>query len=232
MASKALTLPNTTIGKKAIMAVSSIMLMLFVVAHLSGNLLMFAGRDAMNEYANFLRDVGHGAPIWILRGLMIAAILGHLYGAFTLTARNKAARPVAYQRKHSRESTLASRTMFWGGLTLLLYIAYHLAHFTFHVGVPGGVVELAPGAYEHITVDVYAMVLSSFQNPVIAGIYILAQLALGLHLYHGAWSFMQTLGVSHRRYNEGRRLFAAAFAGLISVGFITIPVAVLAGIVN
>lgn len=232
MANKALTLPATTIGKKAIMAVSSIMLMLFIVAHLSGNLLVFAGREAMNDYANFLRDVGHGAPIWILRALSLAAVLGHIWGAVTLTARNKAARPVGYRRKQSLESTIASRTMFFGGLALLLYIIYHLLQFTWHVGVPGGMVELPSGQYEHIRYDVYQMVVASFQNPVIAGIYILAQLALGLHLYHGAWSFMQTLGWNHRRYNEGRRLFAAAFAGLISVGFITIPVAVLAGIVK
>lgn len=232
MATKALTLPDTTIGKKAIMAVSSIMLMLFIVAHLAGNLLVFAGREAMNDYANFLRDFGHGAPIWILRAMVIVAVLGHIWGAVTLNLRNRAARPVGYRRKQSLESTVASRTMFFGGIALLLYIIYHLAHFTFHYGVPGGMVALPAGQYAHIEYDVYQMVVASFQNPVISGVYILAQLALGLHLYHGAWSFMQTLGLSHRRYNEGRRLFAAAFAGLISVGFIIIPVAVLAGIVK
>ncbi|MCB9529021.1 MAG: succinate dehydrogenase cytochrome b subunit [Myxococcales bacterium] len=232
MAQKALTLPDTTIGKKAIMAVSSIMLMLFIVAHLAGNLLIFSGREAMNDYANFLRDVGHGAPIWVLRAMVIVAVLGHIWGAVALNARNRAARPVGYRRKQSLESTIASRTMFFGGIALLLYIVYHLAHFTFHYGVPGGMVALPVGQYEHIEYDVYQMAIASFQNPVISGIYILAQLALGLHLYHGAWSFMQTLGWNHRRYNEGRRLFAAAFAGLVSVGFIIIPVAVLAGIVK
>lgn len=231
-ARKAPTLPDSTIGKKAIMAVSSIMLLLFIVAHLAGNLLIFSGRDAMNEYANFLRDVGHGAPIWILRAMVIVAVLAHIWGAVTLTMRNRAARPVAYRRKQSIESTFASRTMMFGGITLLAYIIYHLAHFTFHQGVPGGMVALPPGQYEHIQYDVYQMAIASFQNPVISGIYVIAQLALGLHLYHGAWSFLHTLGLSHRRYDEGRRLFAAAFAGVISVGFIIIPVAVLAGIVK
>lgn len=237
MATRVLTLHQTTIGKKAIMAVSSVVLLGFVFSHMAANLLVFAGDggNALNGYGNFLRDVGHGAGIWVARGALLAAIAGHVYGAMTLTARNKAARPVGYRRQQPLASTLSSRTMTYGGLALLGYIIYHLAHLTFHVGIPGGAPALTAAQAEmfpHLTYDVYASVVQSFQNPAISGVYILAQIFLGLHLYHGAWSFMQSLGLNHRKYNEARKLFAAAFAGVVCVGFILVPVGVLAGIVN
>ncbi len=234
MAGQALSLPQTTIGKKAIMAASSIILMGFLVGHLGGNLLIFADNpeQAVNAYSNWLREFGHGSVIWIVRAVLIAAVLGHIWGAMTITARNKAARPVGYRRKQSLRSTLASRTMVYGGMAITAYIIYHLAHLTFHAGIPGGFNPLDDPAYPHLTTNVYLNLVESFQNPGIVGIYVLAQVFLGLHLYHGAWSFLQTLGASHPRYNETRKLAAAAFAGLISVGFILIPLGVQFGLVK
>lgn len=235
MAGQALSLPQTTIGKKAIMAASSIILMGFLVGHLGGNLLIFAENPehAVNSYSNWLREFGHGSVIWIVRATLIAAVLGHIWGALTITARNRAARPVAYRRKQSLRSTLASRTMVYGGMALLGYIVYHLAHLTFHAGIPGGHnPNPNPDLYPLLDTNVYANLVDSFANPGIAGIYVLAQVFLGLHLYHGAWSFLQTLGASHPRYNETRKLAAAAFAGLISVGFILIPLGVQFGLVK
>lgn len=237
MATRVLTLHQTTIGKKAIMAVSSTILLGFVFSHMAANLLVFAGDGgaALNGYGNFLRELLHGAGIWVARGVLLAAIAGHVYGAITINAINRSARPVGYARKQSLASTLSSRTMAYGGMALLAYIIYHIAHLTFHVGIPGGAPVLSAEqavAFPHLTYDVYASVVQSFQSPAIAGIYILAQVFLGLHLYHGAWSFMQTLGLNHRKYNEARKLFAAAFAGIVCVGFILVPVGVLTGIVN
>lgn len=229
-----LSLPQTTIGKKAIMAASSVVLMGFLVGHLSGNLLIFADNPevAVNTYSNWLREFGHGSVIWIVRAVLIAAVLGHIWGAVTITARNKAARPVAYRRKQNLASTLSSRTMTYGGLALLAYIVYHLLHLTWQYGIPGGRNPMSDPAYPLIDTNVYLNLVESFQNPAIAGIYVLAQVFLGLHLYHGAWSFLQTLGLSHPRYNETRKLAAAAFAGLISVGFILIPLGIQFGLVK
>lgn len=230
----ALSLPQTTIGKKAIMAASSIVLMGFLVGHLGGNLLIFAENPevAVNSYSNWLREFGHGSVIWIVRAVLIAAVLGHIWGAFTITARNKAARPVGYRRKQNLRSTLASRTMVYGGLGLLAYIVYHLLHLTWQYGIPGGRNPMVDPAYPLIDTNVYLNLVESFQNPAIAGVYVLAQVFVGLHLYHGAWSFLQTLGFSHPRYNEMRKLAAAGFAGLISVGFILIPLGVQFGLVK
>lgn len=234
MTTRVLSLPQTTIGKKAIMATSSIILMGFLVGHLGGNLLIFADdpEHAINSYSNWLREFGHGSVIWLVRGVLVAAVVAHIWGAFALARRNRQARPVGYRRKQNLRSTVSSRTMVFGGIALILYIAYHLAHLTFHWGQPGGFNALEDPRYPLITTNVYLNMVESFQEPAIAGIYILAQVFLGLHLYHGAWSFLHTLGFSHPRYDEGRKLFAAAFAGLISVGFIIIPLGVQFGLVK
>jgi len=233
MATRPLSLPQTTIGKKAIMAGSSIVLMGFLVSHVAANLMVFSSDPsaAINGYSNWIREIGHGSVVWIARAVLLACVAGHIWGAITLTARNKAARPTGYRRQQSLRSTLSSRTMVYGGLAITGYIIYHIAHLTLLQGIPGGPAP-ALEAYPLLETDVYANLVTSFQNPAIAGVYVLAQVFLGLHLYHGAWSFLQTLGLSHPRYNETRKLVAAAFAGLLSVGFILIPLGVQFGLVK
>ncbi|MEE2789932.1 MAG: succinate dehydrogenase cytochrome b subunit [Myxococcota bacterium] len=222
MATRALTLYDATIGKKAVMALSGLVMLGFVFGHMAGNLLIFKGPEAMNEYAKLLREVAGGAGLWIARAALLAAIGAHVWSAVSLRNQNKAARPVEYRRTVSKRSTAASRTMWFGGLTILLYIIYHIAHLTFGATVPGGY---------HPT-NVYQNVVASFQVWWIVAVYVVAQVALGMHLYHGAWSFMQTLGISHPRFNHLRNKFAVGFATITCLGFAVVPLAVMFGIVK
>jgi succinate dehydrogenase / fumarate reductase, cytochrome b subunit len=231
MSIRALTLIDTTIGKKALMAVSGIVLLGFVLAHMAGNLLVFAGPAALNGYADGLRTVP--ALLWVARAVLVGAVGAHIWAAISLTKLNRGARGTGYQVKRDLATTYAAKTMPIGGMVVLLFIIFHLAHLTFGVAIPGGISE-APLAGPGVKsgTDVYHNVVSSFQVAWIAGIYIIAQLALAMHLYHGAWSLMQTLGLSHKRFNPLRRKLAMGFAGLIAVGNIAIPTAILAGFIT
>ena len=227
MSIKTLKFYQTSVGKKAVMALSGAVLLGFVFAHMAGNLLIFAGRDALNDYAISLRTLLGGGGIWVARLVLISAVGAHFWSAMQLTKQNKSARRQRYQRKATLASTLASKTMVFGGLTILAYILFHLAHLTFGM-VPNTMKEMTGGV---LTYDVYESLKLSFQIPWIAAIYLVAQVFLALHLYHGAWSFLQTLGVSHPRYNEQRKRLAAAFAAVVCLGFCSVPIAVLAKIV-
>jgi succinate dehydrogenase / fumarate reductase cytochrome b subunit len=203
------------------MAVSGLVLFAFVVGHLVGNLQVYLGREALNSYAIALRQVLHGTALWLARGGLLLAVGLHIWAAATLTRDNQAARPVGYRRTHRRESTYASRTMAWSGPILLLFVVYHLLHFTF------GTVH--PNFREG---DVYHNFVVGFQPWPVASFYILAMLALGLHLYHGVWSMLQTLGLSHPRYNALRHAFSTLVAGAVVVGNISFPLAVLFGLLH
>jgi len=215
---KARSFLGSSIGKKVVMAVTGFMLFGFVVAHMIGNLQIYLGPSAMNEYAVFLREVLHGTGIWIARsGLVVAAVL-HVWAAYSLTRMNQKARPEGYRERENRESTYASRTMRWSGVILLLFVVYHLMHFTWGNVHP----DFVPG-------DVYHNFVVGFRQTLVSLFYILAMLALGLHLYHGVWSFMQTLGLSHPRYNHLRHGFATLVAVVVVAGNISFPVAVMTG---
>lgn len=221
MSDTTLALHRTTIGKKAVMAVTGIVLMAFVLGHMLGNLQLYAGKAAINGYAHLLHST-HGL-IWVVRAVLLLCVALHAWAAIALYFANKAARPIAYQKPtQDAATTYAAKTMIWGGVILALFILYHLAHLTLGVGAPGTFSE-------H---DVYNNVVSGFQVPWLSALYIVAQLALALHIYHGAWSFMQTLGFNHPRYNLLRKQFAIAFAVLIAIGNISLPVSVLAGLVE
>src|SRR6185436_10352415 len=167
--------------------------------------------------------LGHGALLWVARAGMLVAVTLHIWSAWRLTLVNNAARAVGYREVERRESSYASRTMRWSGVIVLLFIAYHLMHFTF------GVHAVHP---QFVHGDAYHNFVTGFQNPLVSGFYVLAMLALGLHLYHGAWSFMQTLGLSHPRYNHLRYAFAGLVTLVILAGNISFPVAVLTGYVH
>lgn len=217
---------RSPLAKKVVMAVSGLALFGFVVGHFLGNLKLYMGPEELNHYAEALRTLGEPlfpetALLWIARiGLLVAVGL-HIWSAWELTLLNRRARPEGYAKKGVVQATYASRTMRWGGVIILLFIIYHLLHFTFGSVHP----DFIPG-------DVYHNVVTGFQVPWVAGFYILANLALGFHLYHGLWSMFQTLGWNHSAYKKVRRPFAVAFALLITLGNISFPLAVLTKIVS
>jgi succinate dehydrogenase / fumarate reductase cytochrome b subunit len=212
---------GSTIGKKVVMALSGIVLFGFVIGHMAGNLQLYLGAHALNEYSVFLREMLHGTGLWIARAVLLTAVGLHIWAATSLTLEARGARPEGYRATRHRESTYASRTMVWSGPILLLFIVYHLLHLTFGT-VHGSFIEG----------DVYHNVVSGFSVWPVSLFYILAMLALGLHLRHGVWSMLQTLGLSHPRWNGLRAAFANLFALVVVVGNISMPVAVLAGLVK
>jgi succinate dehydrogenase cytochrome b subunit len=208
-----------TVGKKAVMAVSGAVLLVFVVGHLAGNLQIFLGADKLNNYAALLRRMPE--LLWLARAGLLIALVAHVVASLQLVLVNRRARPIRYAVKCDIETNYAARTMEISGPLILLYVIYHLAMFTFLVTGPG---------YSHT--DIYRNVVSAFQSPAISGVYIVAMLLLGLHLYHGAWSMLHTLGLSSPRYRRLRRGLAPVIAISITAGYISIPLAVLAGIVQ
>lgn len=232
------TIYTSSIGKKLIMAVTGFIYVAFVIAHMVGNLKIFLGQAVLNEYAGFLRTVGEPLfpqtfLLWIARIVLIVAIVLHVLMAYQLTRGELAARPVKYNTKNVVQATFASRTMRWGGVALLLFIIFHLLHFTF--GVIGYGPSGTTGAYLPETAQgfsTYQNVVTGFQNIPIVIIYLLAMVALALHLYHGAWSMFQTLGINNSRYNGIWRFIATAIAVIVFVGNCSIPLAVLFGIVR
>jgi succinate dehydrogenase / fumarate reductase cytochrome b subunit len=225
MTSRAVLLTDTTLGRKFVMALSGVVLFGYVIAHMLGNLLAFVGQKALNEYSKALHD----APtlLWTARCALLVAVVAHVVTSLQLTLQNRGARPVSYRMRRDAVTSYAARTMAWSGPILLFYILYHLAHLTF--GVTAGL------GYEHLPLDpnglpdVYHNLVHSFRVPWCAGLYIVANLALGVHLYHGAWSFFQSLGISHTRYDDALRSGAVAIAMATMIGFIAVPVGVLVG---
>ncbi len=219
---------RTTIALKILMAVSGGIFILFVLLHMYGNLKAFAGHDAYNEYAEHLRTLGepmlpYAGFLWVLRVVLVLALVVHVYAAVTLWRRARAARTTAYVMKKHTGATQASRLMRWGGVTLLLFIVWHLLNFTIgKVNVDGGP-----------TNDPYNLLVDSFATWWLTLIYLVAMLMLGAHLHHGIWSAAQTLGwTSHARSRWVARQFAFSLALVITVGFSLVPLFVLAGVID
>jgi succinate dehydrogenase / fumarate reductase cytochrome b subunit len=219
-------LTRSAVGRKAVMAVTGIILFGFVFVHMLGNLKVYLGADHMAEYGEFLRHVGApaippGGALWIARIVLLACVVFHIWAAWSLTLKAKAARPTPYEHKEKIHTTYASRTMRWGGVIILLFILYHLLDFTVGTVNPN-FVEGRP--YENL--------VASFNVWYVALFYIVANLALGLHLYHGVWSLFQSLGWNHPRFNAWRSWFAHGFAWIITLGNISFPLAVLTGLIK
>ena len=213
---------SSTIGRKAVMAVTGVVLVGFVLAHMVGNLQMFLpDHEAINHYGHFLREMLHGAGIWIARAVLLASVGLHIAAAWSLSRASWKARPIAYASVTPDASTYASRTMRWSGPILALFIVYHLLHFT--VG------SVHP---DFIDGDVYRNVIVGFSAWPVAAAYMVAMLALGLHLRHGMWSMLQTLGASHPQWNAARNRAATVLTAIIVLGFISVPLAVLAGVLK
>jgi succinate dehydrogenase / fumarate reductase cytochrome b subunit len=215
------------VGKKYVMAITGIILMGYVLAHMVGNLKLYLGPEAINTYGEWLRELGEPAfprtvLLWLMRTALIAAFVFHIHAAYSLTLMNRAARPVGYaSRRDYVAANFASRTMRWTGVIILLFVVFHLMDLTWGNANP-----------DFVKGDVYANMVASFQRVPVAIIYVIANLALGLHLYHGTWSLFQSMGWNNRRFNHWRRYFAVAFALLITVGNVTFPIAVVTGIVS
>jgi succinate dehydrogenase / fumarate reductase cytochrome b subunit len=218
---------STAVGKKYVMAITGIALMGYVLAHMIGNLKMFLGAKEINDYGEFLRALlvplaPHGVTLWMLRLALIAAAVLHIHAAYSLTVLNRQARSVKYQSERDYQAAnFASRTMRWTGIIVLLFLFWHLADLTWGWANPG-----------YVRGDVYRNVVASFSRVPVAILYIVANIALGVHLYHGAWSLFQSMGWNSPRFNKWRRWFSIGFATLITVGNVSFPVAVLAGVVG
>ena len=216
------TFLGSTVGKKVVMAVTGVVLVGFVVGHMIGNLQVYLGAEALNHYGELLRELLHGSFIWIFRAVMLVSVVLHVWAATALTLGSWTARTVGYERRQAYgESTYASRTMRWGGPILLLFIIYHLLHLT---------TGQAHASFVHG--DIYSNVIAGFSVWWVSAFYIFAMLVLGFHLWHGVWSMLQTLGLSHPSYNQLRTAIAWLVALVVVLGNISIPVAVLTGFVR
>jgi len=211
----------SSVGRKIVMAASGIVLFGFVTVHMIGNTQAYMGAESFNGYAKFLHSMLHGGGIWIFRAVLLLATGLHVWSATTLTLDNLAARPVGYRAQQSVASTWASRTMRWSGVILAAFIVFHLMHLTTGQTHP---------AFDHA--NPYANFVSGFKVPATAAFYIVAQLCLGLHMWHGVWSFTQTLGLSHPRYESLRRNFATGLTLLVVGVNISYPLAVITGFIH
>lgn len=214
------SLLQTTVGKKVVMAVTGLVLVAFVVGHVAGNLLVFAGADELNAYARFLKS--NLEVLWGVRLVLLSSVVLHVWSALGLTRASREARPVAYARKEPQASTFAAGTIRIGGVLLLCFVVFHLLHLT------TGTIEPAPFSES----DVYRNVVGSFAVPWVTGLYLVAMAALGLHLYHGAWAAFRTLGLRAPSETPMKRSVAAVVAIAVWLGFSSIPLAVLAGLVR
>jgi succinate dehydrogenase / fumarate reductase cytochrome b subunit len=225
----ALTLYRSTIGKKVIMAVTGLLLVAFVIVHMLGNLQVFIGAKKMNAYAAFLQSTGE--LLWLARLGLLAAVLLHILMAWQLTRIKRQARPVDYEKREPQVSTIASRTMRWGGVLLLVFIVFHILHFTTGTVFP---VASRPDAmypvFSHT--DVYGNVISAFRTPWVVAFYVVSMLFLMLHLFHGAWSSVRTLGLNKPSPNPLQRRVATAVAVVVWLGFTAVPVAVFFGVIR
>jgi succinate dehydrogenase / fumarate reductase, cytochrome b subunit len=222
----AVVLWGTMVGKKVVMAVTGLVLIGFVVGHMLGNLKIFLGAEAIDNYAVFLRTIGeplmpYSMLLWVVRIVLLACVALHITAAVQLTRMNWAARPQGYDTKKSIATTYAARTMRWSGVILVLYIVYHLLHFT------AGAVGFQPGEFVHLSV--YHNVVAGFSVWYVSLFYIVAMACLCLHLDHGIWSMLQTLGWNNARTTSALQTLSRGVALVVFVGFIAVPVAVLAG---
>jgi len=214
------------IGKKAVMAITGVMLVGYVFAHLLGNLQIYSSdAEQINRYAGFLHNPANAAALWAARSVLLLAVVLHIIAAIQLWLQNRAARPVGYVKKADLPASYAARTMIWSGPIVGAFVIFHVLHLT--AGKVLELRELGPNMP-----DVRYNVITGFSNPWVSGFYILAMILLCLHLYHGMWSMFQSLGISHPRYSALVKKAAAVLAVLVAVGNCSIPIAVLTGLLT
>ncbi len=224
---RALTFYSTTIGKKVVMAVSGVVMLGFTLGHLSGNLKAFSGAQELNEYAQWLRQVP--MLLWATRIAVLAAFVVHFASAYQLWQRNKGARKTRYAKQVFTATDYAARTMYWTGPILFFYILFHLAHLTFGHEIFGDSAMFGIEGYTWEASNPYNNMVYGFQHWVIVVPYVLGVVSFGMHLFHGIWSMFQSIGANHPKYNALRRDAAIAVASLLTIGFLSLPIAVMAG---
>lgn len=220
---------RSAVGKKWVMAVTGVALLGFVASHMIGNLKVYFGPDEINHYGEALRDLGgdlvpRTSLLWALRLGLLGAALLHVHAAYSLTYTNWKARGGRYRERDYLAVTYASRTMAFTGTVVLFFIFFHLADLTW------GAAPAAPD--EFFRGDVYTNLVASFERLPVAILYVVANLALGLHIYHGTWSLFQSLGYSHPRFNKWRKGLAAGLTAAIVLVNLSFPIAVQAGILE
>lgn len=219
---------NSSIGRKIIVAVTGLALVLFLAGHLTGNLLIYAGPKAFNDYAQFLHSALHGAGVWIARIGLLACFGAHLWFTILLTRENKVARP-KYAHQATVQAPKSSLIMIWSGLTILAFVIFHILHFTVRAGSDyGSLVDqdflAATGQERH---NAWLMVIKGFQVPLVSIFYIVAMTLLCSHLSHGVASIFQTLGLRTKKTAGAITILSKVYAAVIYFGFISIPLAIL-----
>jgi succinate dehydrogenase / fumarate reductase cytochrome b subunit len=219
---------RSAVGKKWVMAVTGILLMGYVFFHMLGNLKVYLGAEDLNHYGEWLRDLlvpffPRTVTLWLLRIGLTAAFVFHIHAAYGLTRINRQARAAGgyISKRDYQAANAASRSMRYTGVVILLFLIFHLADLTWGTVNP-----------DFVRGDVYRNLVASFERPAVSAIYIVANIALGLHLFHGGWSMFQSLGLNNPRWNSWRRGFAVGFAAIVTVGNLTFPIAALTGVIS
>jgi succinate dehydrogenase / fumarate reductase, cytochrome b subunit len=217
---------TSSVFKEAVMAVSGIILVLYLIAHMIGNLKAFTGRESFNHYSEWIRTIGEPAvpaqtTLWIIRVVLLAAVIAHFWAAISLWRQAKRARPHGYVTKKAVAQSYASRTMRWGGVIILAFVIYHILDLTVGAANPDGTGSTP-----------YDRLVAGFSNPLVVAFYAIALILLGMHLRHGLWSATQTLGQSNKRREKTVNLFALVFSIVLIGGFLLIPFSVLFGLID
>lgn len=215
-----LTFWRAAVGKKIVMAITGVIMIGFLIGHVAGNLLVFRGAAGLNAYSAFLKH--NLGVLWAVRAVLFVSVVLHVVAAAQLTAMGRRSRPQSYERVDPQAATVASRTMRIGGVLIALFIVFHLLHLT------TGTIQPAP--FEET--EVFRNMVGGFQVWWIALLYVVAMVFIGLHLFHGGWSWLRSLGFSRPRGNPLHRPIAAALAFLIWAGFTSIPLAIFFGLVR
>ncbi len=225
-------LTQSSVGRKLLMAVTGLILLLFVVVHLLGNSSIFIGPNGINAYAEHLHSLG--PLVWVFRLVMLAVISVHIALGVQLTLENQSARPLAYSVKENLKATFSSRTMIISGLVLLAFIIYHLLQFT--VQLPGftpfGAKAHLAELHGNMVPNVFGMVVSTFHSLFVVLVYVVGMIFLFLHLGHGVQSFFQTLGLTNDKTFEGVGVFGKVVAFVLLLGYVSIPLLIIIGAVN
>jgi len=219
---------RSAVGKKWVMALTGIMLMGYVFTHMLGNLKLYMGAEDINHYGEWLRELlvpffPRTVTLWLLRIGLTAAFVFHIHSAAGLTLMNRRANAEGgyVSKRDYQAANAASRSMRMTGVVILLFVIWHLADLTWGTVNP-----------DFVRGDIYRNLVASFERPAVSAIYIVANIALGVHLFHGAWAMFQSLGLNNPKWNAWRRGFAAGFAGIVMIGNLSFPIAVLTGVVS
>lgn len=221
-----LSLTKSVIFAKVIVAITGLAMVGFIIGHTAGNILVYVGQDAINTYAQGLKDLGAG--LWVVRIGLIVAVLLHIFYSIKLAGMNKAAKPIGYKKSTYKRSTFGSKNAVILGITVLAFLIYHLLHYTFQLTHPE-YKDMADALGRH---DVYTMMITGFGKPIISIIYVIGVLGLGYHLRHGIQSMVHTLGFNGGSVSNYSNLAAKLITAFVVLGLGSIPIAVLTGLVG